>query len=75
MSAFVGVKKPDKRIFDILIEKYSLVPEECLLIDDDDTNRTIEVANSLGIKGRRVLSNNPEDVIKLLQENEIEIRE
>ena len=36
ISAKVGVKKPDKKIFDILIEKYSLVPEECLLIDIED---------------------------------------
>ena len=73
VSAHVGVKKPDRKIFDILIEKYSLIPEECLLIDDDDTNRTIEMANSMGIKGRRVLSNNPEDVTKLLHENGIDI--
>ncbi len=71
VSARVGVRKPDKKIFDILLEKYSLIPEECLIIDDDDTNRTLEMANSIGIHGRRVLSNNPDDVIKILNENGI----
>ena len=47
--------------------------EECLLIDDDDTNKTIEVANSIGINGRRVNSNDSDDVIELLKENNIMI--
>lgn len=37
----------------------------------DDTNRTIEAANSIGIKCRRVQPNNPDDVKQLLSENEI----
>ncbi len=73
VSAHVGVKKPDHKAFDILLKKYELNPEECLIIDDDDTNRTIEMANSLGIKGRRVIPNSAEDVMKLLRENEIEL--
>ncbi len=73
VSANVGVKKPDKRIFDILLEKYSLNTEECLIIYDDDTNRTLEMANAIGIKGRRVSSNDTEDIVKLLKENGIEI--
>ena len=73
ISADVGVKKPDKMIFDILFKKYNLNPEECLLIDDDDTNRTFEIANNLRVNGRRVEPNNPEDIIKLLKENGVEI--
>ena len=73
ISADVGVKKPDKTIFEILFEKYNLNPEECLLIDDDDTNRTFETACSVGVKGRRVEPNNTDDIIKLLKENGIEI--
>lgn len=71
VSAYEGVKKPDKKLFEILLERYSLIAKECLLIDDDDTNRTLEVANSIGIKGRRVNPNDSNDVKKLLIENDI----
>lgn len=73
VSAYEGIKKPDSKIFELLLERYSLIAEECLLIDDDDTNKTLEVANSIGIKGRRVNANNFEDVIRLLKENNIKI--
>lgn len=73
ISAYEGIKKPDFRIFELLLERYSLKAEECLLIDDDDTNKTLEVANSFGIKGRRVNPNDSDDVIKLLEENNIAI--
>lgn len=73
VSAYEGMKKPDLRIFNALLERYSLVAEECLLIDDDDTNKTFEVANSIGIKGRRVNPNDVEDVKKSLIENNVEL--
>lgn len=73
VSAYEGVKKPDNKIFEILLDRYKLDAEECLLIDDDDTNKTLEVANSLGIKGRKVLPNNVQDIKKLLQENGVRI--
>ena len=71
VSAYEKVKKPDKKIFKILLERYNLNATECLLIDDDDTNKTLEVANSFGIKGRKVLPNDVKDIKKLLEENEI----
>lgn len=71
VSAYEGIKKPDPKIFEILLEKYSLVADECLLIDDDDTNKTLEVANDIGIKGRRVNANDVNDVKRLLIENNI----
>ena len=71
VSAYEKVKKPDKKIFKILLERYNLNATECLLIDDDDTNKTLEVANSIGIKGRKVLPNDVKDIKKLLEENEI----
>lgn len=71
ISAYEGIKKPDPKIFEILLKKYSLVADECLLIDDDDTNKTLEVANDIGIKGRRVNSNDSNDIKKLLIENDI----
>ena len=73
VSGYENVKKPDRKIFDKLLEKYKLNPKESLLIDDDDTNRTIEVANSLGIKARRVNANDVNDVKKILYENNIQI--
>lgn len=73
VSAYEGVKKPDLKIFNVLLERYSLVAEECLLIDDDDTNKTFEAANSIGIKGRRVNPNDVEDVKKSLIENNVEL--
>ncbi|MCI9038550.1 MAG: HAD hydrolase-like protein [Clostridia bacterium] len=74
VSAYEGIKKPDSKIFELLLERYSLNAEECILIDDDDTNKTLEVANFIGINGRRVNSNDSDDVIELLKENNIEIR-
>lgn len=71
VSGYEGIKKPNPKIFEVLLDKYSLVAEECLLIDDDDTNRTLEVANFIGIKGRRVKPNDSNDVKKLLIENDI----
>jgi len=73
VSAYEGVKKPNPQIFEVLLNRYNLIAEECLLIDDDDTNKTFEVANSIGISGRRVNPNDIEDVKKVLLENNIVI--
>lgn len=73
VSAYEGIKKPNPKIFEILLEKYSLVADECLLIDDDDTNKTLEVANDIGIKGRRVNANDVNDIKRLLIENNIKL--
>lgn len=71
VSGYEGIKKPEHKIFELLLERYTLVPDECLLIDDDDTNKTIEVANDMGIKGRRVNANDSNDVKELLKENNV----
>lgn len=73
ISSYEGIKKPDSKIFELLVERYSLNARECLLIDDDDTNKTLDVANSIGINGRRVKSNNLEDIKILLKENNIKV--
>ena len=49
ISAEVGFSKPDIGIFKIFLEKYNLVPEECLYIDDIEIN--VKVAESIGVKG------------------------
>ena len=73
ISAYEGIKKTNLKIFERLLKKYSLIAQESLLIDDDDTNKTLEVANAIGIKGRRVNANDFKDVKKLLIENGIDI--
>ena len=73
ISAHEHIKKPDEKIFKILLDKYNLKVEECLFIDDDDTGASYETASRLGIKGRRVTPNKVEDVKKLLSEYEINI--
>lgn len=49
ISAEVGCSKPDNGIFKIFLEKYNLVPEECLYIDDIEIN--VKAAESIGMKG------------------------
>ena len=47
-SCMVKLIKPDRRIYEKLIERYSLVPEECVFIDDNADN--IKAAGELKIK-------------------------
>lgn len=49
VSGFVGVMKPDKGIYEKLLDKYGLKAEECVFIDDRAEN--LEGAESVGIKG------------------------
>ena len=48
-SCDVHTIKPDTDIYKILFEKYGLVPEECIFIDDHKEN--LDVAKKLGMKG------------------------
>ncbi len=48
-SCDVHMIKPDPGIYRALFEKYGLVPEECLFIDDNPQN--IVMAKKLGMKG------------------------
>jgi putative hydrolase of the HAD superfamily len=43
------VTKPNPRIYQLLIEKYQLVPEECVFLDDMPCN--IEAAKACGLGG------------------------
>ena len=49
------------------------IAEECLFIDDDPSEQNYKTANKMGIKGRRIIPNQAEDVRKLLLEFNIEI--
>ena len=49
VSGFEGVIKPDRRIFEILCERYRVKPEQAVFIDDVAGNA--EAASALGIHG------------------------
>jgi putative hydrolase of the HAD superfamily len=49
ISAEAKASKPDPRIYNILLDKYSLIPEECLFIDDLEVN--VKAAEETGMKG------------------------
>ena len=49
ISAEVKSSKPENKIYETLVEKYSLIPEECLFIDDIEIN--VRVAEAMGMKG------------------------
>lgn len=46
-SAFVGMRKPDPRIYELTIEQIGVPAEQCLFIDDMDVN--IAAARELGM--------------------------
>ena len=73
ISAHEHIKKPDEKIYRLLLNRYNLNAEECLFIDDDDSGKNYETANRIGIKGRRIMPNQVEDVKKLLLEFNVKI--
>ncbi len=73
ISAHEHIKKPDENVYKLLLERYKLIAEECLFIDDDNSGRNYQTANRIGIKGRRIIPNQVEDIKKLLIEFEVKI--
>lgn len=73
ISAHEHIKKPDEKIYKLFLERYNLKAEECLFIDDDDSNKNYETANKIGIKGRRIIPNNVKDIKEMLLEFNIKI--
>ena len=49
ISSHVSCKKPDKSIYDILLKRYHLVPEDTIFIDDLKEN--VDMAIQCGMKG------------------------
>jgi FMN phosphatase YigB (HAD superfamily) len=49
ISAEAKFSKPNSRIYELFLEKYSLIAEESLFIDDMDIN--VKAAESVGMKG------------------------
>ena len=71
LSYQVKMIKPHIGIYKELINKYNLIPSECIFVDD--RNENIETANSLGINGINVMKNNYEDLVNSLKKNNINI--
>jgi epoxide hydrolase-like predicted phosphatase len=49
ISAEAKSSKPDVRIYKSLLERYSLIPGQCLFIDDNEIN--VRAAEAIGMKG------------------------
>ena len=49
ISAEVKSSKPDRKIYEILLEKYSIKPEDCLFVDDIEIN--VKTAEDIGMTG------------------------
>ena len=49
VSAHEGLVKPEPAIYQVLLERYGLAPEDSLFIDDNEQN--VEAAKALGIYG------------------------
>lgn len=49
-----GVCKPDAALFDTVLRRYSLVPDESVLLDDSEAN--CEAARNLGMKAVRIIA-------------------
>jgi HAD superfamily hydrolase (TIGR01509 family) len=65
ISAKVKCSKPDIRIFEILMNKYFLVAEECLFIDDIEINAS--AARLAGI--RSICASESTDLSELIEKN------
>ena len=46
-SAFVGTRKPDREIYELTLERLGLPAQECLFVDDNETN--VETARAVGM--------------------------
>jgi len=50
-SAFVGMRKPDRAIYELTLERLGVSPRECVFVDDLDVN--CETARALGMAAVR----------------------
>lgn len=69
ISCYCHLLKPNQRIYELLLAKYGLIPEETLFIDDAKIN--VEEAEKIGITGIHL--DLPEMLEKLLKNNGIEL--
>jgi epoxide hydrolase-like predicted phosphatase len=62
-SCRVGARKPELKIYKILLKKLKVKPEECIFIDD--LNENLKPAKKLGM--RVILAKNPKQIIHNVQ--------
>ena len=67
----VGVKKPDRKIYDAFLKKFKINPKEAILVDNKKKN--IDAAEKFGIKG--VLFSNEKDLQKYIKNMQSNINE
>lgn len=58
--------KPYKAIYNVLLERYNLIPNECIFIDDNKKN--IDTGNLMGIMSKKVEPDNYDSVINVIKE-------
>lgn len=64
VSAYEGMVKPDERIFQLLLDRYDLAPQNCFFIDDMAAN--VEAARRAGLDGC-VFEGDFEALVRLLE--------
>ena len=67
----VGVKKPDRKIYDAFLKKFKINPKEAIFVDNKKKN--IDAAEKFGIKG--VLFSNEKDLQKYIKNMQSNINE
>lgn len=58
--------KPYKAIYNVLLERYNLIPNECLFIDDNKKN--IDTGNLMRIISKKVEPDNYDSIINVIKE-------
>lgn len=66
----VKMRKPEKKIYELILKKLNLFPEECVFIDDDEVN--LKPAKELGMN--TILFENNEKLVEDLTELGLKIR-
>lgn len=64
----IGTTKPNKNNYKILLEKYNLLPEETIFIDDRQNN--VEETNNFGIHAIQFVTLDLSQFITLILNNE-----
>ena len=67
----VGVKKPDRKIYDAFLKKFKINPKEAIFVDNKKKN--IDAAEKFGIKG--VLFSNEKDLQKYIKNMQSNVNE
>ncbi len=53
-------------MYNVLLEKYNLIPNECIFIDDNKKN--IDTGNLMGIMSKKVEPDNYDSIMNVIKE-------